>query len=781
MAGSLGNLFFKIGADVKDAATGITQIERKIQDLSKSFGTLGKGLFAAASFAGVLDVAKQAIQASIQLEKAFLKIKNLTDSSAADMKLYKASLSGISSSLGVSINDLADGLYNVTSAGASGARAIQTLEIASKGAAVGMGSTEEIAKTLTSTLNAYGENNLTAARAAEIFFKTTKSGALDIKELTGSMSSVTPLASALGVSLEQVGAFLATVSLKGTNASEAVTQLASIMTAIINPSSEAKRVMDAIGLSMDELQAMIKADFKGAMLELEKRFAGSAEAMAKFFGRKEAVIGFLSVIGGSAAKYGSILEDIQKDTSLLDAATEEAMNTIEGRWNRAVAVWKKALIVLGDILATTTLIATDAPSYLDEAANLEKVNEAIRQQRKEVIGLIAEKNKLANRFGAGNTYNLLSAPGGPTAKGLFNPLPGPKVDTKVIDDYSRLRAEIYKLFNSSEKTTKSANTLGKAINSLNETLDYWDQYTVDLVKEQDQLNVHLLDQNQLSRANTQAILDNVKAKNAQLAIDRALGAGGERTPVAGLGPPGQESIPEIIKGIGRKDLENLTKIFETEGVDKYTQAVETLRDEMEKTHEIANAIGAASADAFFNLGSALVEGASGFRTLGLAALDAAGQIIKAALAAAIAEAISKSIKKSPHIIVGLALAAVAIGAVKALFSKVPKLGGGGLAYKPQLAIVGDNPNAASDPEVISPLSKLNTMLANQINSLAALLTRSFNQSLQSIYASPASPQIVPLDFRDISVNVKGKIEGNDIRLIYDRAASTNSKFQPRYY
>ena len=451
MAGSLGNLFFKIGADVKDAATGITQIERKIQDLSKSFGSLGKGLFAAASFAGVVDVARQAIQASIQLEKAFLKIKNLTDSSAADMKLYKASLSGISSSLGVSINDLADGLYNITSAGASGARALETLEIAAKGAAVGMGTTEEIAKTITSTINAYGENNLTAARAAEVFFKTTKSGALDIKELTGTMANVTPLASALGVSLEQVGAFLATVSLKGTNASEAVTQLAGIFNAIINPSEEARRILKAMGLSMDELQAMIRTDFRGALLELEKGFAGSTEAMAKFFGRKEPIIGFLSVVGGSAAKYGSILEDIGKNTTLLDAATKEAMNTIEGRWNRAVAVWKKALLVLGDILATSTLIATEAPSYLDEAANLEKVNEAIRQQRKEVIGLIAEKNKLANRFGAGNTYNLLSAPGGPTAQGLFNPLPGPKVDTKLIDDYSRLRKEIDKLFESKLK------------------------------------------------------------------------------------------------------------------------------------------------------------------------------------------------------------------------------------------------------------------------------------------------------------------------------------------
>lgn len=42
---------------------------------------------------------------------------------------------------------------------------------------------------------------------------------------------------------------------------------------------------------------------------------------------------------------------------------------------------------------------------------------------------------------------------------------------------------------------------------------------------------------------------------------------------------------------------------------------------------------------------------------------------------------------------------------------VPKLAKGGLATAPTLAMVGDNPNASSDPEVISPLSKLKGMIA----------------------------------------------------------------------
>lgn len=44
--------------------------------------------------------------------------------------------------------------------------------------------------------------------------------------------------------------------------------------------------------------------------------------------------------------------------------------------------------------------------------------------------------------------------------------------------------------------------------------------------------------------------------------------------------------------------------------------------------------------------------------------------------------------------------------------EIPKLATGGLATAPTLAMVGDNRNAKADPEVISPLSKLQGMLDN---------------------------------------------------------------------
>lgn len=54
---------------------------------------------------------------------------------------------------------------------------------------------------------------------------------------------------------------------------------------------------------------------------------------------------------------------------------------------------------------------------------------------------------------------------------------------------------------------------------------------------------------------------------------------------------------------------------------------------------------------------------------------------------------------------------------------IPHLAKGGLAYGPTLAMVGDNRGAASDPEVVSPLSKLQGMLDTSNSAVVAVLVQ----------------------------------------------------------
>ena len=76
----------------------------------------------------------------------------------------------------------------------------------------------------------------------------------------------------------------------------------------------------------------------------------------------------------------------------------------------------------------------------------------------------------------------------------------------------------------------------------------------------------------------------------------------------------------------------------------------------------------------------------------------------------------KSVLANPWAAIAVGAAMVAAAAVMtALINKnakenAPKLAQGGLAFGPTYAMVGDNPNAGVDPEVIAPLSKLKDMM-----------------------------------------------------------------------
>lgn len=76
----------------------------------------------------------------------------------------------------------------------------------------------------------------------------------------------------------------------------------------------------------------------------------------------------------------------------------------------------------------------------------------------------------------------------------------------------------------------------------------------------------------------------------------------------------------------------------------------------------------------------------------------------------------KSVLANPWVAIGIGAAMVTAAAImtslinKSAQENAPALAKGGLAYGATYAMVGDNPNAAVDPEVIAPLSKLKTML-----------------------------------------------------------------------
>jgi hypothetical protein len=93
-------------------------------------------------------------------------------------------------------------------------------------------------------------------------------------------------------------------------------------------------------------------------------------------------------------------------------------------------------------------------------------------------------------------------------------------------------------------------------------------------------------------------------------------------------------------------------------------------------------------------------------------MDLGAQFVSAGVAAS---AFYASLISNPPLAIAAGVALVAAGAaIKGFQSRAqqspPALAKGGLAFGETMALVGDNPNAGTDPEVIAPLSKLQGMM-----------------------------------------------------------------------
>jgi len=169
--------------------------------------------------------------------------------------------------------------------------------------------------------------------------------------------------------------------------------------------------------------------------------------------------------------------------------------------------------------------------------------------------------------------------------------------------------------------------------------------------------------------------------------------------------------------------------------------------ELNKEIGISIGLGPQMSNAFVGMGMAIGGLVTGTMTMtevfanaltGLADLliDLGSQFIAAG---AMATAFYANLIANPPAAIAAGVGLVAAGAViKGLQSRMesspPALAQGGLAFGPTMAVVGDNRNAGVDPEVIAPLSKLQSMMGGS------------------------------------SVQVTGKISGRDILLTSERNA-----------
>ena len=298
-----------LAANLSRSATGIG---KSLANIGQGLTSAGRGLTMGLTLPLVAAGGATAKLAS-DFEATMSTIVGLVGVSREQVDQWSKDLIELGPKVGKSPQQLAEALFFVTSAGFRGSEAIDVLTASAKASAAGLGDVAVIADAVTSAVNAYGPEVLSASRATDVLTAAVREGKLEASSLAPVLGRLLPTASAMGVSFDQVAASLAVMSRTGLGAEEASTSLSSILSAMLKPTKQAADALAGVGLSLSDLRTLAAKEPDGlvqVMRLLDEAFQGNDEALTQVIPNVRAFRGVMNVLAQDSSVVDSVFGSI---------------------------------------------------------------------------------------------------------------------------------------------------------------------------------------------------------------------------------------------------------------------------------------------------------------------------------------------------------------------------------------------------------------------------------------------------------------------------------------
>lgn len=330
--------------------------------------TAGKGMQAAGAQMTMMSVPILAAGAGLGLltKEAMSFEKGMAETFTLLPGISKEAMAGMieetknfSKEMGVLPEKTIPALYQALSAGVPPGNVFDFLEVGQQAALGGVTDLTTAVDGITSVVNAFGSETITAGDASDKMFTAVRLGKTTFEELSRSLFNVNPIAAALGVNFGDVTGALSTMTAQGTPTSVATTQLRQMFVELSKEGGQAAKTFE--GLAGKSFKDFIASGGNvGAALNLMAEHATqSGKGINDLFGSVEAGSAALALSGENAARYASDIEAMANSAGATETAFDTMADTGQHAADKAAAAFAVMRGELGEKflpILTDTLI-----------------------------------------------------------------------------------------------------------------------------------------------------------------------------------------------------------------------------------------------------------------------------------------------------------------------------------------------------------------------------------------------------------------------------------------
>ena len=332
----IGNAVFKVDGDFSDADISVRDFERRTGGRIGKLGkTLAKGLAGGAALGGaaIVGLGVKGVKAAADIESAMTEVRTLLPEMGDEaFGALTDDLLEFSRETGIATQDAIPALYQALSAGIPPENVFDFLRTSADLSKGGVTELTTAVDGLTSVVNAYGPDTISAAQASDQLFTAVKLGKTNADELSASLFNVIPTAASLGIGFDEVAASLAVMTAQGVPTAQATTQLRGLF---VEASKSGSKLDEAIReLAGKGFGELIEEGADATQIIEDLRESTTDQEFRDLFGSVEAANAALALTGPNADTVKDAMNEMNKSAG----ATAKAAAVVEESFNDQLGV-----------------------------------------------------------------------------------------------------------------------------------------------------------------------------------------------------------------------------------------------------------------------------------------------------------------------------------------------------------------------------------------------------------------------------------------------------------
>jgi TP901 family phage tail tape measure protein len=349
---------------------------------------------------GALQSAIAALGAGFALTKVIADVKEL-DTNLRRLGTVGGNVAALDKGLGALSDrldsvankaELAAASYQALSAGFTETGAnLRVVEAATKAAVGGLADVTGVVDVTTKTLNAYNMSGDQATKVTDSISKAIEFGQVQWSDYTSQLGRVASIAAIVGVSLDEVNAFIAAATKNGATAEVAFTGLGATLAMILKPSKESAEAAEALGINWT-LAGIRGEGFESLMSKLAIAMQQNPVLATEMVGGQEALRGAFAAASKGGKDYAMILEGLGGAAGKTDADFQTMKGSLENTLKALDTSFKNLSEALGTAFGPTVVIAVqDITKAVNGFADfMAMVPQPVMDTTGELVKLIAQ-------------------------------------------------------------------------------------------------------------------------------------------------------------------------------------------------------------------------------------------------------------------------------------------------------------------------------------------------------------------------------------------------------